>query len=791
MRRLLAWLAATSTAIFLAVAAPALLALLALLLMCADFAALFRRKREPAARNLSRDAVSVVIPTWNGREQLARTLPSVVAAATGNEQNEVLVIDNASQDGTAEFLANEFPSVRVVELGSNLGFGRACNAGFGLARHDIVVLLNNDMRVEPDFVQPLVDGFQDTRVFSVTSQIHFEDATREREETGLTAGRWHRGRIRIRHVIDEQIDELFPTFYSGGGSTAFDRLKVLELGGFDDILAPFYMEDVDLSYMAWKRGWVNLYAPGSIVHHEHRGTIGRFFSQPYIDRVVRKNRLLFLWKNMHHWGRLLSHFGWLYVEMWAALILGPTTDRPGSRAFLAALRKAPWAAARRITARRLAEIPDAEALRRPLGGFFRDRYFRTDDKPQSELQVLFVSPYPIEPPLHGGAVFMKQAVDSLARSCGLHLLCLVDPDADLASHKAWAVACASSEFVPFDPRLRRGAPLSWPHAAKSYWDPELHWKIHRTIFLRRIDVVQLEYAQLASYGERFRQLVCCIFEHDLHFQAVQRGLRSEGWLRVPLRAYEYLRALRFELHQLKEFDTVQVCSRDQRRVLSGMLGGLPPVLDNLRTAIDVASYPVRLDGREPDTILFVGNFRHPPNIEALRFCLEHVLPRIRRVRPTARFIVAGAEATPALQALIEQNGAEHHGPFDEIREVLSRYAVFVAPIRTGSGVRVKILEAFASGIPVVSTTLGAEGLCADGDDIAEVADRPVDFAAAVLRLLGNELAARAMARRARAAVEQKWNGADRGALLLAHYTAALKTKQLSRSPYPLPLELRG
>ena len=791
MKRLLAWLAAIATAIFLVAAAPPLLALLALLLLCADFAAIFGSKRAPSDRNPSKDTVSVVIPTWNGREHLARTLPSVVAALAGSEQHEVLVIDNASDDGTAEFLADAFPSVRLVELGSNLGFGRACNAGFSLARHDIVVLLNNDMRVEPDFLQPLVDGFQDTRVFSVTSQIHFEDAAKEREETGLTAGRWHRGRIRIRHVADEQVDELFPTFYSGGGSTAFDRIKVLELGGFDEILAPFYMEDVDLSYMAWKRGWVNLYAPRSIVHHEHRGTIGRFFSQRYIDRVVRKNRLLFVWKNMHHWGRLLSHFCWLYVEMWAALLVGPSADRPGARAFLAALRQAPWAAARRLAARRLAEIPDAEALRRPLGAFFRDRYSRMEDKPQSELQVLFVSPYPIEPPLHGGAVFMKQAVDSLARTCGLHLLCLVDPEADIARQETWAAACASSEFVPFDPRLRRGAPLWWPHAAQSYWDPELLWKIHRAVFLKRIDVIQLEYAQLASYGERFRQLICCIFEHDLHFQAVGRGAWTRGWWRVPLRAYEYLRALRFELRQLKAFDTVQVCSRDQRRLLSGMLGDSPPVLDDLRTAIDVASYPVRLDGREPDTILFVGNFRHPPNVEALMFCLDQVLPRIRRARPSARFIVAGAEAPPALQAVIGQHGAEHYGPFDEIREVLSRFAVFVAPILSGSGVRVKILEAFACGIPVVSTKLGAEGLCADGDGIAELADRPAEFAAAVLRVLGRESAARAMAQRARAAVEQKWNGADRGPLLAAHYSAALETKQLSRSPYPLPLDLHG
>jgi GT2 family glycosyltransferase len=81
------------------------------------------------------------------------------------------------------------------------------------------------------------------------------------------------------HVIDDSVDRLFPTFYAGGGSSAYDRRKFLELGGFDPLLHPFYVEDADVSYMAWKRGWKVLYAPGSIVFHEHRGTIGKRFTR--------------------------------------------------------------------------------------------------------------------------------------------------------------------------------------------------------------------------------------------------------------------------------------------------------------------------------------------------------------------------------------------------------------------------------------------------------------------------------------------------------------------------------
>ncbi len=106
------------------------------------------------------------------------------------------------------------------------------------------------------------------------------------------------------HREDAAVDRLFPCFYGGGGSCAFDRRKFFELGGFDELLAPFYLEDTDLGFLAWKRGWKVLYQPASVVHHEHRGTIGKRFSAEYIESILRKNFLLFCWKNIHGWGRL-------------------------------------------------------------------------------------------------------------------------------------------------------------------------------------------------------------------------------------------------------------------------------------------------------------------------------------------------------------------------------------------------------------------------------------------------------------------------------------------------------
>src|SRR6202012_4550664 len=94
----------------------------------------------------------------------------------------------------------------------------------------------------------------------------------------------------------------------------------------DHLLAPFSHEDTDLGFLAWKRGWKVLYQPASIVHHEHRGTIGKRFTTAYIDSVLQKNFVLFAWKNIHEWKRLSGSF---FFSWAGALVSGWAGNAPG------------------------------------------------------------------------------------------------------------------------------------------------------------------------------------------------------------------------------------------------------------------------------------------------------------------------------------------------------------------------------------------------------------------------------------------------------------------------------
>ena len=167
MRTLLIILWRFVKALPLVVLFPILLLIAAAALALADLAALFRGKKLVPDQRPNNKAASVVIPNWNGRDLLQKYIPSIVEALNGNPDNEIIVVDNGSEDGSADFLREHFPSVRVLALEKNLGFGGGSNAGFRAAKNDIVVLLNSDMRVERDFLAPLLEGFTDATIFSV------------------------------------------------------------------------------------------------------------------------------------------------------------------------------------------------------------------------------------------------------------------------------------------------------------------------------------------------------------------------------------------------------------------------------------------------------------------------------------------------------------------------------------------------------------------------------------------------------------------------------------------------
>lgn len=298
--------------------------------------------------------LSVVIPTWNGAELLRRYLPSVTAAMaeaeTAGLSAELVISDDGSSDGTVAWLATAYPQVRVVASAANRGFAFAANAGIEAARGEIAVLLNNDVAVLPGALAVWPEWFADPALFAVTFRA-LDPATRA-FATGGKLGRFRRGFWETWQNYDGARG---PSFALVGGFCAVRRAMFLALGGFDPLFAPYYWEDIDLSYRARKRGWRIVYAPSATVLHEISATIRRHRT-PWRRRVViHRNRLLFHAKNLDP-GWLRRHRRWRRLLLAQLALRGDFAYHAG---YLAAwrLRRAVAAARRRESSEW--RLPDA------------------------------------------------------------------------------------------------------------------------------------------------------------------------------------------------------------------------------------------------------------------------------------------------------------------------------------------------------------------------------------------------------------------------------------------------
>ena len=257
--------------------------------------------------------ISIVIPNYNGRELLRQNLPGVLDAARVEGSAKVIVVDDASGDDSAALVRGEFPSVRVVELGENVGFGRACMAGARAARGDILVLLNSDVSVTPDFLGPLREDLADETVFAV-SAVDLDASTPE-APAEVNHPHLQRGFL-VPHKHRPSGPPPHETMYTRGGYSAYRKEMFLELGGFDPLYEPFYWEDIDICYRAWKRGWRSLVEPRSLVHHERtHSAIRTAYSRRLVRWIYRRNKFLLSWMNLTSKRMLyLRHLPWVLLH---------------------------------------------------------------------------------------------------------------------------------------------------------------------------------------------------------------------------------------------------------------------------------------------------------------------------------------------------------------------------------------------------------------------------------------------------------------------------------------------
>ncbi len=289
--------------------------------------------------------------------------------------------------------------------------------------------------------------------------------------------------------------------------------------------------------------------------------------------------------------------------------------------------------------------------------------------------------------------------------------------------------------------------------------PAMHATINRLRAENDFDAVHADQLWMAQYTTGANGARKILDQHNAVWTIVYRmgqNARYGPWKWLMAREWRALQ--QYEARACREFDHVLTVTAEDARALRALDPDSRVPMTVLPICLDPAAVP-RIE-RAPDArhVICVGGMFYPPNVDGVTWFARECFPRVKQMHPTTDFLVVGARPAKALLALGHRNPSVRVlGYVADTRPYLAASAVFVVPLRAGGGMRVKILDAWARGIPIVSTTIGCEGIeVCDGENIL-IADTPRDFADAVARVMQDRALAQRLADNGRQWLEAKYD----------------------------------
>lgn len=350
-------------------------------------------------------------------------------------------------------------------------------------------------------------------------------------------------------------------------------------------------------------------------------------------------------------------------------------------------------------------------------------------------------------------------------------------------------------------KVLRGALGATPLPVLNYTTPEMARALEETLHEQAFDVVQVESIHLSAYlpvlrAARSQPLVICDW-HNIESELMQRySEHARGPLRRTYARRTARQLARLEREALIKFDAHVVVSAEEREKLSRLQPGAR--LSLIENGVDTAYYsPERIaqaharwlaqqqqtDGGRGAAnsaarrLLFVGSMDYHANIDAVTHFAREVWPQVRALHPELIYTIVGRDPAPEVRQLAELPGIEVTGTVNDVRPYYHDALMAVIPLRVGGGSRLKILEAMAAGVPVVSTRLGAEGIEAEDGENIVLADTGAELCEAVGNLVAHEERRRALASGGQALAAARYDWARLGALLIETYRSLMRGRE--------------
>ncbi len=356
------------------------------------------------------------------------------------------------------------------------------------------------------------------------------------------------------------------------------------------------------------------------------------------------------------------------------------------------------------------------------------------------MKILFLLPQIPFPPHSGGRIVTWNTVKRFARTCEVHIACLYHHTDELNSLAEVERLCESVKAFPAKTKwdawtLIRSCLSVWPYKAHRFYNTEMAHYVKRLVQTKQIDVIHAQNFYTTPYVSSDEPCLKVHYKENIEGNVL---LRYSGASPNPLVKFaawlEGHRTRQFERAACRRFDLVLSISPIDRDLMAGYEPGLniqyqPP-------GVELQAYPFLSEPGGPPSVLFTGTMSYYPNADGVRVFLTECWPQVRSQIPNAECWIVGAGPPGDIQRFDGNEGVHVTGRVDEISDYMKRAWVYMAPLRVGGGIRLKILESMASGRALVSTPVGCEGLeLADGVHliVRELGERFTDSIIDLLR----------------------------------------------------------
>ena len=606
--------------------------------------------------------VSIVIPVFNNLEYTKACL-AAIEKNTEYPNYELIIIDNASSDGTTEFLENQQKNgIRPIFNTENKGFVDACNQGAEASNGKYIFLLNNDTEVQPDWLNTLVQFSEENKdCGAIGSKLVYPDKTLQEaggiifsDGNGWNFGRGHNPDD-LRFNFVREVD------YCSGAALMVKNELWKKAGGLDRQYAPAYYEDTDMCFTVRKLGYKVYYHPHSTVIHYEGKTAGTDLTSGFKKyQKINHNKFVKKWKNE------LKH---------------QLSNNPNN----------------------VVKASNRQATKNII---IFDPFLPMFDKASGSLRLFHIL--------------------KLLREMKFHVTFIARNGSDRDKYKPILEKLGIMTLAWDIDAMRRAGVALKDIPANIDYQSFLKERFYDYAIIDFWDMAEFYVPIIRKHSPKTKIIIDSV---DIHFI---RELREAELKNDKILRQKALQNKKKELAVYKKADRVWVVTEEDRQALKGLIKNIPmDIVPNIHKKVDYMKEFNKTSG-----LLFVGNFNHPPNQDAVHFLIREIMPEVRKKLPDIKLIIAGNNPPQEIQDYTSDTTIVT-GYVEDLSPYLQNARISVSPLRYGAGMKGKIGEALSWGLPVVTTSVGAEGIKLTDGEQALIADEATVFAEKIILLYQN------------------------------------------------------